>query len=98
MAEETIVCPTCEGRGAAPAFVDGPKSSGIATYPCERCGGKKVVPREVLRWIEDGKKMRARRIHSPDGYRNLIEEADRLKITVIELSKMERGIIKPITS
>lgn len=82
---EKIPCPSC---------TDGTLPSGC--YPCDRCGGFGLVPVSAIRWIEDGKKMRAQRMHSPDGFRSINEEAARRGLSAETLCLMERGIIKPI--
>lgn len=45
-----MICPDCNGAGFVVMHVVGRMSdsnpSGIGTYPCSRCHGKKVVPDE----------------------------------------------------
>lgn len=89
-------CPSCHGKCRMHAFVDGSSGSGMIWLLCDRCKGQGEVPDEMTQWIEDGKKMRARRIHSPDGFRTLVEESERRGIPLVDLSRMERGEIKPI--
>jgi hypothetical protein len=47
----------------------------------------------MAQWIEDGQRLRELR---KEPYRNLGTEAKRRGLGVVELSQMERGIIKPV--
>lgn len=91
-----IRCPRCLGRKMMSALIDGPAVEGMAALTCDQCEGEGEVPDEMMQWMKDGNLMRARRIHSPDGYRTLVEESERRGIPLVDLSRMERGAIKPI--
>ena len=60
--------------------------------PCSRCDGRGYIPNHTIPWIEQGKKMREERKSREVTLR---EEAKRRDISTLELSQMERGIIRP---
>lgn len=82
-------CPDCKGGQTSAALVNGH----IREVLCDRCRATGVVPDEMAQWIEDGQRLRELR---KEPYRNLGTEAKRRGLGVVELSQMERGIIKPV--
>jgi len=88
-------CPDCE-NGVIIAFhvtyTDGTGEFG-KKLPCSRCDGRGYIPTHTLEWIEQGKKMREERRSREVTLR---QEAKDRGITMLELSQMERGIIRPI--
>lgn len=97
-----MTCPDCQGQKEGICHVNyGPDGrggcrGGWKVMACSRCHGEGTVPDEQAAWIEEGKHIRHLRVHSGK-YRNLVDEARRLGIDVVTLSKMERGEIKPYT-
>ncbi len=89
-------CPDCtDGTGVAGFvdFADGTAAQNV-TLKCTRCNGTNVVSDDMLLWIEEGNRLRNER--GKQGL-NLVEVADRLGLTITELSQMERGCIEPYT-
>lgn len=84
-----MTCPDCNARTFT---VCGSNTQ----LPCDRCGATGEVPDAMVQWIQDGHKLRAKRVHSPDGYRSLSAEAARRGIDAETLARMERGCIAPI--
>lgn len=93
-----MICPDCGGDRQTIAnhvsYANG--SSGFnVPFKCSRCKGTGECPDEMAQWIEEGRRMRYQRVNGGN-YRNLGQEAKRRGISVVELSSMERGQIKPI--
>lgn len=88
-------CPDCTG-GVDPVvlvdYADG--SGGSGSVRCFRCNGTNIVSDETVQWIAEGKRIRDDRTA-----RGLLlhAEALRLGLRPSELSRMERGYIKPYT-
>lgn len=78
---QRIRCPECRNPGEV----------------CDRCNGEGYVPLAMLGWIQQGRRLRALRLHHPGGPLKLEEAAARLKITVDEYSRQERGCVQPAT-
>ncbi len=85
-----MICPDCKGEGLEEIFVHG----GLRMISCLRCNGFKEVPDAMADWIIRGRAMRDRRVHGKP-YRTMLEEAKRLGITCLQLSRMENGKIEP---
>lgn len=90
-------CPVCKGAkimtAAHVSYADGSHGYGV-DFPCDQCGGVGEVPDEMLEWIRIGREMRQARVGGE--YRNLRGEAKRRGMDVVTLSRMERGVIKPV--
>lgn len=90
-------CPDCNGKGCLVAahvrYADGTGRFNME-IGCTRCNKTGTVPDEMAGWIEAGRRMRHQRVHV--NRRNLRDEAKRLGIDVVTLSKMEAGKIEPI--
>ncbi len=91
-----IVCPVCNGTKIAYVLVhhapDTGKENGFQEYPCDTCDGSGTVADDYAERLAErkaeGNRMRldrlARGVH-------LDEEAQRLGISIPELSARERG-------
>ena len=88
-----ITCPECMGRGQYSALVMFSDGCRPASMPCSRCKGDGKVSPAMTDWIAMGGRLRRAR---QERDLSLREEAARLGISVVELSQMERGAIKPI--
>ncbi len=92
-----MICPDCKGdRQVIASHVSYSNGSSGFNKPfwCTRCKATGEVPDETAEWIRLGQQLRDFRVNSGN-YRNLAAEADRRGITTVELSQMERGVIKP---
>lgn len=84
-----MVCPDCNGKGQSVALTRGY----LRLFVCDRCQGNGNVTDEMAEWVEDGRRLRDMRMVP---YRNLGTDAKRRGLGVVELSQMERGVIKPV--
>lgn len=73
----TMRCPDCRTKG----------------LDCDRCDGKGVVPLEMCQWIEQGKLLRAKRLHYACGPQLLADAARGRGVSVEEYVRMERGCV-----
>ena len=81
-----MICPSCYGFGFTFAFFQARK------IPCESCGG--LGKRDVnIHWTQYGVEMRKWRI---DHGMTLREACRRYNVDPSNVSKMERGLIKPM--
>lgn len=82
------VCPSCEGRGKDIGIACGSKGCRPMTMPCSLCGGSGSVEDARLKMWQSGQSHRRDRLA-----RNMTlrQEADRLGISMVDLSKIERG-------
>lgn len=92
MTEDMIPCPTCRGEQAIHLVGCGTDGCRPVSMRCYRCDSQGIVPREAEQWIADGKRLRDRRVHGTP-YRNLRDEAARLGLDVIRLSRLEQGVL-----
>jgi len=83
-----VTCPNCKGKGEVFAFIDGETFRECTRVECHSCEGNKEVTPEHYEAMLKGKVMREDRLKR---YMTLRAEAERLGITALELSKMERG-------
>lgn len=89
---EMVACPDCE-QGQVFAHVNrGAHGSGFQMIDCLRCKGTAQVPAEMIRWIVEGRVLKADRI-SRD--MTLSAEAARRGMTPAQLSAMEHGRTEP---
>lgn len=79
-------CPQCNGFGEIVAF---PRPIKIT---CELCRGSGKVSDKKILWVKQGKILRGRRMAMGITLR---EAARRHKVDVGNLSRMERGVVKP---
>ena len=95
MTDETVPCPDCEGDGkyTVLAYYGGVWGCVPTEMQCSRCKGAGRMPEEMVAWRESGQQMRSDRLGRQLSLR---EEANRLGVSVVELSQMERGIIEPV--
>lgn len=87
-------CTDCKGKRTVFAHInrgEGGKHE-WRHIDCSRCHGTGLMPLEMLKWIEAGRKLRADRIARDLSLR---EEATRLSIKVTELSARETGRLAP---
>jgi hypothetical protein len=86
---ESIPCPDCDGKGEQYCHVNrGGPGNGFGWFPCLTCKGRRVVPADYPERREAGRRMREDRLS-----RNMTlrDEAARLGISVVELSRLEQG-------
>ena len=84
----TMICPRCKGRGKGVACIDGNGWGEIAVLSCTVCGSSgKVTPEHHAR-ITSGDELRRARVGRGQSLR---EAARELEITMVELSRIERG-------
>lgn len=89
--KKTIKCPQCEGFGRV--FFAFPFTRKAAEgMPCPLCAGAGTAAGEFKIWKERGALLKARRISSG---LTLREAANHFSIDASNLSKMERGLMKP---
>jgi hypothetical protein len=83
-------CPDCKGERRAFAHINtvDPETHGFQWVDCLRCGGAGIVTNEELVAIAKGKELRKARIAAG---RSLRQEAERLGVSVVDLSRRERG-------
>jgi len=86
----TVVCPSCDGNQTTLVHVNtkDPTTHGLRWMACSTCGGVGKVSEDHLRRMGIGRKLREDR--RARGL-SLMQEAERLGISVVELSNMERG-------
>ena len=86
-----MICPDCDGKREVFAHVNRGESggSGFETIKCFRCKGVGTVQDEQAIWIIAGKLRRTKRV--AEGI-SLRDEAQRLGVSVVELSEIERGM------
>lgn len=80
-----MTCPSCLGFGFLFAFMAGKK------IPCEACGGLGKIDSHPG-WVKYGLEMKKWRV---DHSMTLRQASRRYNIDPSNLSKMERGLIKP---
>ena len=88
-----ILCTSCNGFGlhyTRPVFKDG--KTKIIEFSCELCEGTGKIDDEKIEWILQGMKLRESRLLQNISLR---KAAKMLNMDASNLSKMERGIIKP---
>ena len=85
-----VDCPRCGGRGYNAAFVDYADGSGEfrSDLPCTYCGGAGKWSAERVEAYRAGETMRRDRVARG---LSLWEEANRLGVDPVELSRRERG-------
>ena len=79
-------CPECGGSGRLIAW------DGHVLGECGMCRGFKTIPNHQLEWIAKGRALRERRISRRITLRDMAISAG---VDVVDLSQIERGIIKP---
>lgn len=88
-----MICPDCNGEKKVFAHVNfgelDPRN-GFGWIGCSRCEGIGDVPDAQAEWISEGIRRHYDRVSRDVSLR---EEAQRLGIPVVSLSKMERGIL-----
>lgn len=87
---ETILCPRCHGEKTWRGLACGTFGCRDIHVPCNQCDGKGIITPEMAQWIEDGKRLKERRLSPP--YRNQRTEATRLGLDVVRLSRLEQGL------
>ena len=87
-----VLCPYCKGEKKQFVHLNtiNPKTHGFQWVPCMCCKEKGEITDEHYTQIKHGKLLRKSRI---DRGLTLRQEAERLGISAIELSKRERGVI-----
>jgi uncharacterized protein (DUF2461 family) len=91
-------CPDCHGKGEEVAYhVSYSNGTGAFYVPmkCDRCKGSGFVDDRTPEWKALGRQMRDARVNGKP-YRNLVEEAKRRGLSIVTLSRMERGVIQPV--
>ena len=89
-----VLCTSCDGFGkhySRPIYRKGEVK--IIELPCELCKGTGKIKDKQIEWILQGTKLKTYRLW--DKGLTLREAAKALNIDPSNLSKMERGIIKP---
>lgn len=90
----STVCSSCAGTGKV--FASGIQYAPGATGPycgefrCNRCEGKGTISEDMVRWITQGKRMRADRLKR---HLTLRDESQRLGISAGQLSAYEQGLV-----
>lgn len=92
-------CPDCHGDGKSlgifPIYhssVHESQRKPFVQMNCERCGGSGEISDFMAAWMAQGRAMRDVRVKQG---RTLRQEAGRLGIAAIDLSRRERGIVSP---
>lgn len=88
-----ILCTSCDGFGkhfSRPILIKGKVE--IIELKCELCNGTGKIKDEKIDWIIKGQKLREYRLEKEITLR---KAAKMLGMDASNLSKMERGIIKP---
>lgn len=89
------VCSSCGGHKGGMVHVNlGPQSHRWEYRPCSKCQGTCGISDTEALWTKQGKLYRDDRVHRRCLSQK--EEATRLGISVIELSKAENGRIDPV--
>jgi hypothetical protein len=83
-----MTCPHCNGEKRGAGFVMRKSGCGIEAIECSTCGGSGAVTAERLAQVEAGQRLREDRIGRGASLR---QEAARLGIEPVELSRRERG-------
>lgn len=85
-------CPECNGDGRCFVHLNtsDPAKHGFQWIDCPRCGGSKLISDVEMAAIIKGRELRNVRVARKMSLR---EEAKRLGISVVELSRLERGRI-----
>lgn len=86
MNKQTDKCPSCDGFGEIFAPFE------QKSYPCFTCNETGYIEREKV-WIEQGKELKRYRLEELG--LGLREACRKYKYDASNLSRMERGIIKP---
>lgn len=85
-----MICPDCEGKKRVTAHINYGNGDGVwKEIDCFRCAGSGEVPDEQALWIVQGKLKRVDRVSRDMSLR---DEARRLGIPVVDLSRMEGGM------
>ena len=87
-----VKCPDCKGKRQVFAHVNYGGHGEFKHIDCTRCGGIGAIPEQMLAWIDEGNKRRMERVARAATLR---EEAERLGLSPVELSKIERGLVRP---
>jgi len=88
-----IICPACDGIGknfSRPILIKGKVS--VAEFPCDVCNQTGQITHLKELWVAKGKAIKQYRLERGYGLR---EAAKKLNVDASNLSKMERGVIKP---
>ncbi len=87
MIDDLHKCPECNGLGIIPAFLK------PISIPCQMCNGAGKVKDKHLKWRLLGQELRDYRLNVLR--LTLRKAAKQFGIDAANLSKMERGILKP---
>jgi RecJ-like exonuclease len=88
-----ILCTSCDGFGkhfGRPVLIKGKVT--VIELTCQLCEGTGKIPDEKIEWVIQGQQLRKYRLQQDISLRSA---AKMLNIDASNLSKMERGIIKP---
>lgn len=85
-----LVCPGCSGDRQVFAHVNtqDPETHGFQWIDCSTCKGAGEITEDMRESIDAGRKARQNRI---DRGLTLRQEADRLGVSAVVLSRLERG-------
>ena len=83
---EPVLCPHCIGAGRSGFIACGPQGAHSGVQFCRTCEGTGHVSAELAERIAEGRRWRQDRIDRRLSQR---EEAERLGISPVELSKLE---------
>lgn len=83
-------CPQCEGRGWFDAFAMRATGCSLESLDCPACEGKGEVSEATLARLQKGRRMREDRLARGLSVR---EEAARLGISLLQLGRLERGVM-----
>lgn len=86
MNNDLPTCPNCSGHGTIMTF------HGVNLGKCDMCLGTGKATHNQMEWRKQGEAMKEIRISERITLR---EASQRLGISTIDLSKMERGVIEP---
>lgn len=87
-----MICPTCNGTKESLVFYSGKTKHGFGPIACQTCDGEGTISEEKAGWIARGRELRAARVSTGKSVR---DEAKRLGIAPVELSRRERGQVNP---
>lgn len=86
-----VTCPSCKGTKEVFTFENrglDHRAHTSGMRPCKTCKGSGKITNEHMARIEKGRELRKDRLYRGMTFR---EEAARLEISVVELSRLERG-------